>query len=111
MRDVWATRKHAGLSLSKRQPGALYLDSMAEPTCDTHGVELELLFESDLPDGFGLKDGAELWVCPRCFPSSDGIDTGALAESIVSSWDEYSDHFENANPPDIEPDNGGFVFG
>lgn len=110
MREPWTPRGNDGIQLTEWQPGPLHLDTAGSPMCPDHGGDLELLYESDLPEGFDLVDGTEVWGCPRCYPSADGIDAIALAESIVAEWDEYADHFQNATPPDVPPGDG-FVIG
>lgn len=91
-------RSHPGLHTSGGAPAFLNShDSLAQPTCNDHGVGLDEL--ETVAEPLRLKSGHTVGVCPDCF-GDERADREVL-RLLCEHWDEHGGHFENREPPDV----------
>jgi len=95
MRDWWSFRAHPGVRAAKSAPDYLLSNGKtAPPQCERHDTDLEPVTVDELD----LKEDSTLAACPRCFRSTDGVDTERLRDAILDDWDEYESHFTQQDP-------------
>ena len=105
MPEWWSFRSHPGVRAANSPPDYLLsTDTIARPRCETHDMDLEPV----TVEGLDLKADSTLAACPRCFSSSDGVDTDELRAEIVGNWKEYQTHFTQREPPRDDADSGRF---